>query len=80
MGNNDGLLEMTRLFGAIGMGQSNQGTRSDGQICKAQAGECRYNSRFYTPGMRDAKSWSMPCADDDCPLRCAYLCEATNGR
>jgi len=71
----DGLLHATRLFGAMAMGPSNAGNRSDEKICAAQASECRYNHKYYTPGMRDAKSWSMPCADDSCPARCPYLRE-----
>ena len=70
---NDGLFLMTALQGAMAMGHSNMGTRTDGQICTAQGGECRFNSKYYTTGMRDAKSWSMPCADESCPARCGYL-------
>ena len=69
----DGLFHLTALLGAIVNGQSNAGTRKDGKICTAQAGECRYNSRYYSLGMRDAKSWSMPCADDTCSEQCCYL-------
>jgi hypothetical protein len=71
----DGLFFETALFGSIAMGQSNAGNRKDGKICRAQGGECRYNRKYYTPGMRDAKSWSMPCADDSCSERCPYLIE-----
>ena len=53
---NDGLFHAVALFGAIAAGPSNAGLRSDGKICTAQGGECRFNSRYYTPGMRDAKS------------------------
>ena len=71
----DGLFLMTALQGAMAMGHSNAGIREDGKICTAQGGECRFNSRYYTPGMHDAKSWSMPCADDTCSARCPYLSE-----
>lgn len=70
---NDGLFQLVGLFSAIANGPSNVGNRSDGKICVAQAGECRYNHRYYSPGMRDSKSWSMPCADDSCSDRCGYL-------
>jgi len=73
MGKVDGLILATWLCSAIAMGRSNQGMRQDGKICTAQAGECRFNSHYYSPGMRDAKSWSMPCADESCPDRCPYL-------
>ena len=73
MSENDGLFQMASLMGAIWGGPSNQGQRSDGKICTAQGGECRDNHRFYTMGMRDAKSWAQPCADDTCPARCGYL-------
>lgn len=69
----DGLFTLIGLTGAIANGQSNAGNRDDGKICTAQAGECRFNHRYYSPGMRDAKSWSMPCADNTCPDRCPYL-------
>jgi hypothetical protein len=72
---NDGLAMMAKLLGAIAMGPSNAGNRKDGKICTAQAGECRFNSRYYSLGMRDTKSWSMPCADESCPTRCPYLRE-----
>jgi len=73
MGNNDGMFVMASLLGAIWGGPSNLGKRSDGKICTAQGGECRANHRFYSLGMRDAKSWAQPCADDTCPARCGYL-------
>lgn len=41
-------------------------------VCVAQGGECRYNYKYYSPGMRDAKSWGTPIVDDDCPDRCGY--------
>lgn len=70
---NDGLFTLVALTGSIWNGPSNAGKRHDGKICTAKAGECRLNYKFYTPGMRDAKSWSTPCADDTCPNRCGYL-------
>jgi hypothetical protein len=41
-------------------------------VCLAQGGECRYNYKYYTPGMGDAKSWRTPIIDEDCPDRCGY--------
>lgn len=70
---NDGLIHLVGLAGAIAGGPSNAGNCRDGKICTAQAGECRYNSKYYTLGMNDAKSWSMPCADDGCSKHCPYL-------
>jgi len=69
----DGLFTMIGLAGAIANGPSNAGVRNDGKVCTAQAGECRFNRKYYTPGMRDAKSWSTPCADNSCPATCPYL-------
>jgi hypothetical protein len=69
----DGFFHLVGLLGAIANGPSNAGERKDGKICTAQAGECRFNHRYYSLGMRDAKSWSMPCADETCPDRCPYL-------
>ena len=69
----DGFLTSVGLVGAIANGKSNAGNHKDNKICTAQAGECRFNHRYYTHGMRDAKSWSMPCADESCPARCGYL-------
>jgi hypothetical protein len=69
----DGLFNAVALFGAMANGPSNSGNRKDGKVCTAQGGECRFNSKYYTPGMRDAKSWQMPAADEFCPDRCAYL-------
>lgn len=69
----DGLFHLVGLLGAIANGPSNAGERKDGKICTAQAGECRFNYLYYSPGMRDAKSWSMPCADETCPDKCPYL-------
>ena len=70
---NDGLFNATVLFGAMANGPANSGNRKDGQICTAQGGECRFNARYYSLGMRDTKSWSMPHADETCPQRCPYL-------
>ena len=72
----DGLFTMVSLFGAMANGPSNCGVREDGKICTAQGGECRFNRQYYTPGMRDAKSWAMPCANETCPGQCSYLGEA----
>lgn len=69
----DGLEVFTRLMGAMNVGPANAGNRKDGKLCVAQGGECRFNCRYYTPGMGDAKSWATPCADDSCPARCPYL-------
>lgn len=41
-------------------------------VCVAQGGECRYNHKYYSPGMGDAKSWRTPIVDSDCPDRCCY--------
>ena len=41
-------------------------------VCLAQGGECRYNPKFYSIGMRDAKSWKTPIIQEDCPDRCNY--------
>jgi len=41
-------------------------------VCVAQGGECRYNHRFYTPGLNDTKSWTTPIIDETCPNRCGY--------
>ena len=73
MGKNDGLFNMVSLFGAMANGPANTGDRADGKICTAQGGECRSNSKYYSPGMRGAHSWSMPHADNTCPERCPYL-------
>lgn len=71
----DGLFHLVGLTGAIANGPSNAGNRKDDKICTAQAGECRHNSKYYSLGMRDAKSWSMPCADNSCHKDCPYLRE-----
>lgn len=46
----------------------------DGQklVCLAQGGECRYNHKYYSPGLNDAKSWRTPIIDEDCPDQCCY--------
>ena len=71
----NGLLTLIGLAGAIAAGPSNAGTRHDGKICTAQAGECRFNYRYYSLSMRDARSWSMPCADNSCSTNCPFLSE-----
>jgi len=48
-------------------------------VCVAQGGECRYNHRYYTMGMGDAKSWRTPIIDDDCPDRCCYKALVCDG-
>jgi len=78
--NDDGLFFMTALQSTIINGQSNVGIRDDGMICKAKGGECRFNYKYYSIGMRDAKSWNMPCADNTCPKRCPYLAEVSDGK
>lgn len=69
----DGFFTAVNLFGAMVNGPSNSGARKDGLICTAQAGECRYNSSYYSLGMRGQKSWARPHADDRCPEQCCYL-------
>jgi hypothetical protein len=41
-------------------------------VCLAQGGECRYNYKYYSPGLNDRKSWTTPIVDIDCPDRCCY--------
>ena len=41
-------------------------------VCIAQGGECRYNYKYYSPGLNDRKSWTTPVVDEDCPDRCPY--------
>lgn len=41
-------------------------------VCIAQGGECRYNHKYYSPGLNDTRSWTTPIIDDDCPNRCGY--------
>lgn len=50
-----------------------KGCREDSKLCDAKPGECRLNNKYYSPGMRDEKSWSMPYADDGCPISCPFL-------
>ena len=71
---------MVGLFGAIMAGPSNAGTRRDGAVCTAKPGECRHNYKYYTPGMRDTKSWSDPCADEECPMTCPFLSKTPHPR
>lgn len=84
MGNDDHatLMERIVLFGGPQAGfNTNPETKTrecfievDGQklVCVAQGGECRYNHKYYSPGMGDAKSWRTPIVDSDCPDRCCY--------
>lgn len=46
----------------------------DGQklVCIAQGGECRYNHKYYSYRLNDAKSWRTPIIDEDCPDQCCY--------
>ena len=69
----DGMFTLVSLLGAMATGPSNAGNRSDGKLCVAQGGECRFNHKYYSIGMRDSKSWSTPAADDTCSERCPYL-------
>lgn len=71
----DGLELGARLLGAMNTRSDRSGNRKDGKICDAKPGECRYNSKYYSLGMRDEKSWTMPSADDGCPKECPYLIE-----
>jgi len=41
-------------------------------VCIAQGGECRYNYKYYSPGLNDSKSWTTPIIDKDCPTECCY--------
>jgi len=41
-------------------------------VCTAQGGECRHNSNYYAPGLRDMKSWTTPIIDETCPNNCCY--------
>jgi hypothetical protein len=41
-------------------------------VCIAQGGECRYNYKYYSPGLNDRKSWTTPIIDKNCPDRCCY--------
>jgi hypothetical protein len=69
----DGLFTAYGLAYATAAGPSNAGSREDGKVCIARPGECRLNSRYYTIGLRDGKSWSELCADETCPGSCRYL-------
>lgn len=47
-------------------------------VCIAKGGECRYNHRYYTSGMRNEKSWTTPIIDATCPNECgkkALVCD-----
>lgn len=70
---NDEALHLMRVTKAIVDGPSNAGNRKDKKICTARAGECRNNRKYYSSGMHNAKSWSMPRSDDSCPKHCPYL-------
>lgn len=63
----------TRLLAACNTRPSRAGNRRDKKVCDAKPGECRYNNKYYTPGMRDAKSWSMASSDETCDIKCPYL-------
>lgn len=41
-------------------------------VCLAQGGECRYNYKYYSPGLNDTKSWTTPIIDEGCPNKCHY--------
>jgi len=41
-------------------------------VCLAQGGECRYNHRYYSPGLNDRKSWTTPIIDESCPDQCCF--------
>lgn len=41
-------------------------------VCLAQAGECRDNHNYYSPGMGDRKSWTTPIIAECCPDKCSY--------
>lgn len=69
----DGLFFLTNLFGAMNTRPSNSGDRIDKKVCNAKPGECRHNHKFYSLGMRDEKSWSLPIADETCDIKCSYL-------
>lgn len=69
----DNLIFTVRLIAAINTRPSRSGDREDKKICDAKPGECRYNDKYYSVSMHDDKSWSMPFADDECPLKCPFL-------
>ncbi len=52
---------------------NNNGNRKDKKICTARGGECRFNNKYYTIGLKDNKSWTIPSADENCPNDCPYL-------
>jgi hypothetical protein len=77
------LMEHMIVFGGVsGVGyMTNPDTKNrpsfievNGQkvVCTAQGGECRYNHRYYSPGMHDSKSWTTPIIDRSCPNECGY--------
>ncbi len=39
-------------------------------VCIAQAGECRSNYNYYSPGLGDRKSWTTPIIEESCPDSC----------
>ncbi len=41
-------------------------------VCTAKGGECRQNSKYYTTGLGDAKSWRTPIIDETCPNNCWF--------
>ena len=43
-------------------------------VCRAQGGECRYQSEFYSPGLRTPESWRTPVIRYSCPDDCPYKC------
>lgn len=49
------------------------GTRSDGLICSARGGECRFNFKYHGFNHHDDRFWKMPVADEDCSMKCPYL-------
>ena len=62
-----------RLLSSCMMGRRKKGNRKDGKVCDAKPGECRFNNKYYSPGMRDEKSWSMPSSDETCNINCGFL-------
>jgi hypothetical protein len=70
---NNSLFYSVNLLAAMNTRPSRHGDRRDKKICDAKPGEYRYNSKYYTPGMGDQKSWSLPSSDDSCPDTCCYL-------
>ena len=43
-------------------------------VCRAQGGECRHQSEFYSPGLRTPESWRTPVISYSCPDSCPYKC------